>query len=403
MMLDFIPATSARVDLWRIMQSDLGAADVLYRGILARVTTPAQMRELSAALGLVTVEPSVLDKTLKEAKDPADKVVKLRALSALFPNDLSLALVLLDAIEDAGDTGAARGLSRQLRSRPDADARVRTAVGELFLRLADEDADGAQKEADALEARRAFGEIVEFSPEDPVARRRLGDLLRAHGFFEEASRQYETLAKLTPDDPSVALLLAACADGLGRIEEAVRWTEKGGAAGAPDASQGPFATARAFAATYLAWGKLAARADHDQKTLDALSARLARVLSSAGQQPREGQVRVTLTWAHPELHPVLWSNALGAPMPAPEGDVTLGIAQVMLPDKPGQMVEIRLEPQDLDRARRLGAKAVLTAVFGENKDTEVVVRREIVFAKGDPATKKLHVEGGKVEDAGGDR
>jgi hypothetical protein len=75
----------------------------------------------------------------------------------------------------------------------------------------------------------------------------------------------------------------------------------------------------------------------------------------------------------------------------------------MLPDKPGQMVEIRLEPQDLDRARRLGAKAVLTAVFGENKDTEVVVRREIVFAKGDPATKKLHVEGGKVEDAGGDR
>ena len=32
---------------------------------------------------------------------------------------------------------------------------------------------------------------------------------------------------------------------------------------------------------------------------------------------------VSLVWSHPEFHPVLWSNALGAPMPAPEGDVTL--------------------------------------------------------------------------------
>lgn len=403
MMLDFIPSTSARVQLWRLMVSDLGAADVLYRGILSRVTTPAQMRELSAALGLVTVEPSVLEKALKEAKDPADKVAKLRALTALFPNDLSLDLVLLDAIEDTGDASFARSFSRELRTRADADARVRTAVGELFLRIAENDADAAQKEADALEARRAFGEIVEFSPDDPVARRRLGDLLRAHGFYEEASRQYETLAKLVPDDPSVSLLLAACADGQGRLEEAVRWTEKGGAAGAPDASQGPFATARAFAATYLAWGKLEARTQKDDKGLEALSARLARVLSSAGQAPREGRVRVSLVWSHPEFHPALWSNALGSPMPAPEGDVTLGIAQVMLPDRPGGIVEVRLDPEDLDRARRLGAKAILTVVFGENRDGEVIVRREISFGAKDGSTKRFHVESGRVDDAGGEK
>src|ERR671929_11805 len=66
-----------------------------------------------------------------------------------------------------------------------------------------------QKETDQNEARRAFGEIVEFAADDPLARRRLGDLLRAHGWFREAQRQYQTLARLSPDDPSVSLLLAA--------------------------------------------------------------------------------------------------------------------------------------------------------------------------------------------------
>ena len=42
-----------------------------------------------------------------------------------------------------------------------------------------------------------------------MARRRLGDLLLAHGFFAEAARQYETLARLTPDDAKVLLLRAA--------------------------------------------------------------------------------------------------------------------------------------------------------------------------------------------------
>ena len=396
MTLDFIPSTNQRVALWRTMVHDLGAADVLYRGILARVSTTAQMRELSAALGLVTVEPSVLEKALKEAKSPADKVTKLRALFAIFPNDRNLSLVLLDAIEDAGDAAGARSFARELRTRPDADASVRTSVGELYLRLSTAEAD-AQKDADALEARRAFGEIVEFSPDDPVARRRLGDLLRAHGFYDEATRQYETLAKLTPGDATVSLLLAACADGQGRLEEAVRWTEKGGSAGAPDVAQGPFATARAFAATYLAWGKLEAKAANQKETYDALSARLTRVLSSAGSPSREGQVRVSLTWSHPELHPALWSNALGAPMPAPEGDVTLGISQVMMPDRAGGMVEVRLDPQDLDRAARLGAKAVLTVVFGENKEGETIVRKEVSFTRGGSPVLKFQVEGGRVD------
>ncbi|MFO0613966.1 MAG: tetratricopeptide repeat protein [Polyangiaceae bacterium] len=398
MMLDFIPSTTGRVALYRAMVDDMGAADILYRGILARVTTPAQVRELSLALGLVTVEPSVLEKAIKDAKTPAEKVTALRGLFAQFPNDLALALLVLDALEDASDAAGARLFADTLRARPDADTRVRTAIGELYLRLAAVDTDAEEKRRDGEEARRTFGEIVEFAPNDPVARRRLGDLFRAHGFYEDASRQYETLGKLLPDDPAVPLLLAACANGLGKLEEAVRWTEKGGSAGAPDASQGPYATARAFAVTYLAWGKLEARGAKDTPTLDALTTRLTKVLAAGGSKAGKGQLRVVLTWSHPEFHPALWSNALGPTMPAPEGDATLGISQAILPARADAAVEVRIEPQDLERAARLGAKATLTVIAEENGANEIVAKSDVGFSKGGASTLHFRVANGTITE-----
>jgi Ca-activated chloride channel family protein len=394
--VDALPSVSARVQLYRVLVKDVGAADIVYRAILARVTTPDQVRELNASLGLATVDSLTLEKTIKEAKTPAELVAKLRGLASRFPDDLALGLRLLDALEDAGDDAGARGLARALRKRNDADARVRTAVGELHLRLSARAPDDAAKRADEAEAKRAFGEIVEFSPDDPVARRRLGDLYRAHGYFAEATRQYETLARLVPDDPTVSLLLAACANGQGKLEEAVRWTEKGGQAGAPDAAQGPHATARAFAMTFLAWGRMDARAAGKKDELTALFGRLDRVLGSKADR-KEGEARVVLTWSHPELHPTLWTNALGSMMPAPEGDVTLGIAQAALPDRPGGMAEVRLEPADVEAAARLGAKATLTVVFGEGKDTEVIQKQDVAFQRGGPATLRFTIENGKVE------
>jgi Ca-activated chloride channel family protein len=403
LLLDATPTVAKRVELWRVMFSDLGAADALYRGILARVRTPQEARELHAALGLQSLDPGVLAKLLKDAKTPAERATKLRALVAQWPNDFTLALRLLDALEDAGDDAGARELGRRLRARPDADARLRTAVGELYLRLAKRAPTPEQKAQDELEAKRAFGEIVEFAPDDPVARRRLGDLLRAHGWFDEAARQYETLARLAPDDSSIALLLAAAAEGRGKLEEAVRWTEKGGAAGAPDAEQSPARTARAFAAAYLAWGRLAAKQAGKKDEEEGLKARYDRVVSAdrGGSKPT-GNARVILTWAHPELHPTLWSNALGAPMPAPEGDVTLGVAQAMLPSRPDAYVEIRLEADELAHAARLGAEATLTVVLGEGGDAEAIVKLPVTWsteaAQGGRATRKFAVSGGEVRE-----
>lgn len=392
--LDYLPGIPARVSLYRALTSDAQAADVVYRAILARVTTPDQVRELNRTLGLATVDPETLEKTIKEAKDAADLVAKLRLLVTRFPDDLALGLRLLEALEDAADAPGARRLAKALRTRNDADAQVRTTVGELYLRLA-ATGSGEDKSTDEQEARRAFGEIVEFSPDDPVARRRLGDLYRAHGFYAEATRQYETLARLVPDDPTVPLLLAACANGLGKLEEAVRWTEKGQKAGAPDVAQGPHATARAFATLFLAWGRQDAKAAGRNDEWKALAARLDKITTG---EKREGQVRVLLSWSHPELHTTLWSNALGTLMPSSEGDVSLGISQAILADRPGGLVEVRVEPSEVARAARLGAKATLTVVFGEGKDGEVIDRREVGFTRGGPATLRFSVGGNKVEE-----
>lgn len=396
MMLDAVGTVSDRVGLWRTMFNDKSAADVLYRGMLARVRTADDARELNKALGLKVMDAQILAKTLKDAKTPAERVTKLRALSVEWPDDHSLSLQLLNALEDADDRAGARAFARGLRAKPDADARIRTAVGELFLRLSVKEGEASQQALDNADARRAFGEIVEFAPDDPVARRRLGDLLRAHGWYADAARQYETLALLSPDDSNVSLLRAAAAEGLGKLEEAVRWTEKGASAGAPDVSQSPAFTARAFAATYLAWGMLNAEEKQLADEQKILASRYIRIVSGEPGGLRKNVARATLLWSHPELHPALWSNALRAPMPAREGDVTLGIAQVTLPDREGSYVEVRLEPDERAHAERLGATAILTVVFEKGEGMPKVVKLVVSFGPDAPLVQRFQVEGEKV-------
>jgi Ca-activated chloride channel family protein len=395
LMLDALVPIQDKVALWRALFEDVSAADAIYRGILARVRTSDDLRKLHDALGLKSMDAGELAKVIKTATSSEDRATKLRVLAKAWPDDFTLAMRLLDALEDTGDDAGARSLGRSLRARPDADAALRTAVGELYLRLGARGKDAAQKAGDEAEARRAFGEIVEFSPDDPVARRRLGDLLRAHGWFEDATRQYETLARLAPDDVRVALLLAAAAEGQGKLESAVKWSEKAGAEGDPGQIGSPASTARAFAATYLAWGRLEATTQSRPDEARTITARLVRVLSTETRRNARG-ARVSLTWSHPELHPTLWSNALGAPMPAPEGDVTLGIAAVVVPARDGVVVEVRLSPDEVEHAARLGAQAVLTAAFTDEGEPGKVVRLPVVFAAGSSGVTRFSVEKGAV-------
>src|SRR6185436_8084569 len=119
-------------------------------------------------------------------------------------------------------------------------------------------------------------------------------------------RQYLTLQTLTPDDPTVTLLIASAAQGIGRVEEAVGWAEKAAAAGSPDGTSMLSRAARATASAFLAWAR------EDALRLVARARRLAAG-GAAGAAGQPDAVRVIVTWSHPELHPALWTNTLGAP------------------------------------------------------------------------------------------
>ncbi len=382
-MVGALDSVTDRVALWRRLLSSPTAADVVYRSIVARVQTADDLQQLHQALGIKTVDPDLLARMVLSGKSPTERLSLLRAAALKWPDDLELGLRVLDAYEDAGDDAGARALARRIRRRADATAHVRTSIGELFLRLAGRE-QGAPAERDTNEARRAFGELVEFAPEDPVARRRLGDLLRAHGWYEEAFRQYETLAQLTPDDQSVPLLQAAAAFGMGHVEEAVRWAEKAAQAGSPDGESPLAESARATASAFLAWARLRATSPDKKDELERLRGRARRLAQAATGAPG---VRLIVTWAHPELRPALWTSALGAPMPAADNYPFFGVAECLLPESPTPALELRLEPEDAARVARLGAKVTVTALVGEGTATEQLTRLDVGFGGGSEPPK----------------
>ena len=107
---------------------------------------------------------------------------------------------------------------------------------------------------------------------------------------------------------------------------------------------------------------------------------------------------MSLVWSHPELHPSLWTNALGTQMPAPEGDVTLGITQAMLPLREDARVEVRLEAEDVEHAARLGAEAILTVVIDEGEDNEVITRLPIHFERGGKPSRVFAISKSEVRE-----
>jgi Ca-activated chloride channel family protein len=396
LIVDHLDSIHDRVALWRaLLRVSPQAADAVYRFMLLRVQTASDLKQLHEALGFERIAPEILAALLKKATSPSERLAMLRGASEKFPDDTELALVVLDAYEDARDDAGGRAWARRLRRRADATAHVRTNVGEYYLRLAAREK-GASAARDSEEARRTFGELVEFAPEDPLARRRLGDLLRAHGFYEEALRQYQTLAELTPDDPVVPLLLASAAQGTGKVEEAVRWAEKAAASGSPDGASEISLASRALSSAFLAWAREDSLRAGRKDEVERLRNRAARLRNSEEQ----AGARFVLSWAHPELRPALWTNALGSMMPAPDNLPLLGVAQAFLSTSTTPVVEVRLDPEDAARAARLDARAVLTAVLGEGTPDERIARVEVSFRgpDGKPMEKvALRFENGSLQ------
>jgi Ca-activated chloride channel family protein len=154
---------------------------------------------------------SVIDTLLSQQPTPAQRVRELRRVCEQHPTSRGCQMRLIRALVEAGARDEALIVALKVRRDGMATPELMQVTGDLLA--------AAQRTG---EARRVYSEIVEYAPDDPGARRLLGDIYLRHGWYEAAYRQYRTLAKEHPDDPSAQLRLAAAAAGSGRVDEALR-------------------------------------------------------------------------------------------------------------------------------------------------------------------------------------
>jgi hypothetical protein len=66
-------------------------------------------------------------------------------------------------------------------------------------------------------------------------------------------------------------------------------------------------------------------------------------------------------------------------MPAQDGFPLFGVAEAVVPASPTPSIELRLDPEDAERAARMGLRAVVTALVDEGAPTERIARLDVGF------------------------
>ncbi len=364
--IDRAGSLSSMIDVYTYL-TDASARGFLRGAIFRRVRTPDDLRLVRGAFGTSEVVDWVLvEQVLARATTPTSRLRALRGLIAQQPNGFDLRLRLFEELEAQGHLPELHRLAERLRVDPLADAGVRTAIGEMYLRAGREE-----------DARRTFSEIVEFAPQDELARRRLGDLYRAHGWYEDAYRQYETLAVIRPDDPSVMLLLAQAAAGAGRIDEALRLEQRVMETAPPGAREGHARTAQLWSSVRFAELRQAARNEGDTARLGALLGRMRR----SGVLRGVGAMRVSLVWEHPDAGVTLWAAHPGRPLARPADlDGELGIEAFETTE--AEDGTYRIEVRRTTRDRIATAHARLVVVWNEGREDERVETQALELAPG---------------------
>lgn len=299
--LSRVRGISGRCSLVKSLSGQPAVAAYIRSKILSSLTSPGQIDAVMTHCdGAVTVGPEELETVLAKAKNADARIQAVKGLIALYPMDLDLKLKLLDLLEDEGGEerlAEAMRLASRMRHAPYANERIRTRIGEFYMRNGYED-----------EARRTFSEIVEFSPFSPAARRLLGDLYLNYGWAEDAYRQYETLMAMVPEDDSVLILLAEAAADAGRTDEALRLASRVSQSSAGSGSTTE--VARLFNTLRLASLRVKARQAGDQRMLDELLKRSRR----AGVLRDSVDLRVVLVWQHPDVELKLFARYAGSEM-----------------------------------------------------------------------------------------
>jgi Ca-activated chloride channel family protein len=359
-MLRNVGGPRGMVELYKNLSEEPDDQEYLRHSILGEVRSPRDLRVVYDGLGLGDEERALLaQEVVAKAKSLPDKLTRLTDLLAKWPEDLRLRILRMETEEALGEADAARRTAEEIQVDPYADAQARTAVGELLVRLGDE-----------VGARRAFSEIVEFAPQDPLARRRLGDLYRAHGLFDEAYRQYETLLQLQPGDNSVLILLAAAAAGSGKVEEALGLEKRVVGDAEPGSESGLAKVALLWSSLRLAELREQARTLKGKDTAEELALLNLRARQS-GIEGLYRPVRVFLSWAHPEADLDLRVAAPGESAgPAMDLAPQFGLLGWHSDKAASSRGEYVIEVRRQDRARAIGYDVVLEVVVAEGQNDE---------------------------------
>ncbi len=351
-----------RVYLAAAFPADSAAGSYLRAVVLRSLGSAAQVEAARRLLGLddANIDWSVFDRLYRRAANPAAKLRLVRRWLEIAPDEMDLRLRLLQLLEETNALPEARRLAWALRADPLADAAVRTAVGEFWLR---------QERPD--EARRVFSEIVERAPLDPWARRRLGDLYRAHAWPDDAYREYRALAQLRQGDPEVNLLLARAAADAGRVDEALRLEQRVAEAADGDSSEGEAAIAQAWTRVRLAL----LRAESDDPAIDAA---VLRRLRHSGALRSPPELFAAITWAHPD--DVIGMTVAYADAPDRFEPVTLispshGIDALSLADLDEGALRLAFERGGREDLRP--TEATLTVVLGLGTEQERILRETV--------------------------
>lgn len=388
LLLGHVGSLYAAVSLYQQLAGDPSVSSYLRRAILRRARTPSDIDYLRRMLGL---EPNVtwwlFGRLWNNTTDPAARLRLVRRWLAVAPDDIDLRLRLLSLLEQTNELAEARRVARELRADPLCDARVRTDVGEFWLRQGDE-----------AEARRVFSEIVEHAPLDPWARRRLGDLYRAHEWSDDAYREYQTLARLRPDDDSVLLLLARAAANAGRIDEALRLEQRLSETADDGADEGAAAAARLWTTVRLA--RLVRNETDDGG--GAMRESIRRRVRESGILRDPPDALVALTFEHPDDAPSLsihWPDREdpAALEPSDLGDVASGVLGIRIRERQeGEHVFV-ITRGDTDSLRDWHAE--LMVVLRPGTPEELILVEDVVLTRTERTVRYRLTDAGALERA----
>lgn len=288
-MMRHVGGVGAQLQLYRSLQADASVRSYMRQAILRHVSSPEDVLMVRSSLGIEPpLEWKVFAQMWRNAESPAARLSLVRRWLGVAVDDIDLRLRLLALLEETHALPEAARVARELVRDPLADVRVRTLVGEFYLRQNQEG-----------EARRVFSQSAEVAPTDPWGREHLGNLYRAHGWMDDAYREYQALARLRPNDASVLLLLARAANDAGRIDEGLRLVQRLSESVDPDLQTGSAEIARAWSLVALAQLRAGVHGNITQELIHERE-------RETGILRDPPDVFVALVWKHPDDRPELW-------------------------------------------------------------------------------------------------